>query len=71
MKATTGDCRRCGKGDYAWSIAWATLVARHGLPLPEDVAHVRARGCRPPAFSQSEVAALLVATGLEPAPAAE
>lgn len=54
-------------GTYVWSIAWATLLPLHGLPLAGDfVAHVRRLGYEPPAFTEDELTALLVATGLEP-----
>ncbi|MEZ0114120.1 hypothetical protein ABH920_008154 [Catenulispora sp. EB89] len=54
-------------GTYIWSTAWATLLARHGLPLDADfVDHVRERGYQPPRIEGSALDALLVATGLEP-----
>lgn len=56
-------------GTYAWSVAWATLLSRHGLPLAADfVAHVRALGYRPSAMTDAEIEAAQIATGLEPPP---
>jgi hypothetical protein len=54
-------------GVYVWSLVWATLLRRHGLPLDEGfVAHVRGLGYQPPALSAAEIAAAQIATGLEP-----
>ena len=60
-------------GTYLWSVAWATLLRQHGLPLAEGfVAHVRGLGYQPPTLSDQEIAAVQAATGFEPpAPAEE
>ncbi|WP_370365500.1 hypothetical protein [Catenulispora sp. GP43] len=56
-------------GTYFWSLAWATLLRRHGPPLAEDfVAHVRGLDYQPPTLSEREIAAVQAATGLEPPP---
>ncbi|GAA2016291.1 hypothetical protein GCM10009839_09760 [Catenulispora yoronensis] len=54
-------------GLYAWSIAWASLVERHGAGLPEDfLAHVRALGYRPPEISDQRLRAITAEVAPEP-----
>jgi hypothetical protein len=53
-------------GTYAWSIAWATLLVRHGLPLDGDfIAHVRGLEYAPPKLSDSDLQEVMIATGHE------
>ena len=53
-------------GVYIWSLAWATLVQRHGLSLPaEFLAHVRALGYRPPELAARQLHQATVEAGLD------
>ena len=53
-------------GVYIWSIAWATLVKRHGLGLPTNfLAHAGALGYRPPELTTEQMHQVAVKAGLD------
>lgn len=53
-------------GVYIWSIAWATLVKRHGLGLPtEFLAHAEALEYRPPELTMEQLQQVAVEAGLD------
>jgi hypothetical protein len=52
-------------GVYIWSIAWATLVERHGLGLPDDfLTHARTLGYRPPELTAEQLHLAAIEVGL-------
>lgn len=54
-------------GEYIWSLAWATLVERHGVRPPTDLLHhARALGFRPPKLTTQQLHQVAANDGMAP-----
>lgn len=53
-------------GTYVWSVAWATLVKRHGIAPPADfLDHAQALGFQPPDLTPERLQQVTVDVGLD------
>jgi hypothetical protein len=54
-------------GEFIWSLAWATLVERHGVrPSTDFLNHARTRGYRPRKLTEQQLHQVAIKAGIAP-----